>query len=330
MRNSFAIVLLAAMTTMGCSSSSGGLPIIGGTVSKKGNGKEEVDLRTKSNAEKPLTEGEVSTGIGEDPDETQEDRDAALRLIDTTGWHPALAGRTASGAPFGYLVCGRSQSVLKNTDYDDFSDIFGVICDKDVPNKTFDAILKQAYTGSSEPQITTNRLKIGDLFVTDYIYSFAVKLPVNSPGDLAGFPIYEEVSKGLKTIDSQLMITKGKDTTFPGKGVVRSLEQHYSMPLAKGAGLYDTRTTLTNTYLLMEGSQDVNLSAEHLLNPDATEYYNATRQIVLGIKGEAPGFSYQVYITQLVVINRFDPERLVKASADLAALIPKAVLRVVK
>jgi hypothetical protein len=67
-----------------------------------------------------------------------------------------------------------------------------------------------------------------------------------------------------------------------------------------------------------------------MLNPDTTEYYNASRQIILGIKSETPGFSYQVYITQLVVVNRFDPERLTAASSELSALIPKAVLRVVK
>jgi len=313
----FAMTIAFTVSSCGSSDGGGGIPIIGSALSKSdskkkarlGSGLEEEEAREREKLNK--------AGIAANEDYSK---------IVTDGWHPALVNKTAAGAPFGHLICAKGQSALKFTDYDDFSDIFGVICNKDAPHKNFNDILAKAFTGTGEPVITEYRRNINDLYVTDFIYAFAIKTPVASPAALSGYPIYENVSKGLRTPDSELQVTKVKEETFPGLGVVRAIEQDYSMPFARGAALFDRRKTLTNTYLIVENSNEVNFSAEHLLNPDTTEFYNASRQIVFGLKGETPNSTYLVYVAQLVVINRFDPERLTGAAKELAAMIPRVVL----
>jgi hypothetical protein len=302
-----------------CSNGSGGqFPIIGGG-SKKNHSKtkEEAGLGPGENiATKPKGSGDP-TG-----------KDNAYAAIDTSEWHPALATTISNGAPYGTLICSQSHEVLKYTDYDDFTDLFNVICKDGAPNKNFTDILNTSATATVEPQVRTFKLQVEpELYTTDFIYAFSVKVPVSSPLELTAYPIFEEMSKGLKTADSEVQFKKDKEVIFPGRGVVRSIEQSYSMPFAKGAALYDKRSTLTNTYLLAEGNNDINFVAEHLLGN--AEFYNATRQLIFSFKGETPNTTYMVYLNQLVVINRFDPQRLTAAATELSALIPKAVLRAV-
>lgn len=321
------IIFFLSISTLfvGCGGGSGGsLPIIGqigkGARDKKGERKNKGDLVNES-----------SDDQRQDP--TQKDKvisqDNSYDTIDTSSWHAALTTRVNNGAPFGHLICSKGPEALKYTDYDDFSDLFNVVCKDGAPNTNFSQILNQSATDIGEPKVSVFRLNIEkDLYTTDFIYAFAVKVPVSSPVQLTAYPILEEMSKGLKTADSEVRFSKGKEAIFPGRGVVRSIEQSYSMPLAKGAALFDKRSTLTNTYLLAEGNNDINLVAEHLIG--TAEYYNASRQLVFSLKGESPNTTYMVYLNQLIVINRFDPQRLTSAATELSQLIPQIILRTIK
>jgi len=91
---------------------------------------------------------------------------------------------------------------------------------------------------------------------------------------------------------------------------------------AYGASIHDIRRTEFNTYLLVEGSRDIAVSSEHLLDVEANEYYHKAQGLTIGIKAEG-GQSYMVFVTNLVIKNRIEPERMKVTMTNLNTAVAK-------
>jgi hypothetical protein len=123
------------------------------------------------------------------------------------------------------------------------------------------------------------------------------------------------------------MIRKVSESLFPGKGSFREIVVEYDMPYAEGAGLFDKRKTQSNTYLLSESSQDLNMTVENLADAEDNEYYSETNGIVIGVKGGS-GETYLVYVNDVNVLNRFDVGRLKRTILKLTEKLQEATYNV--
>lgn len=228
---------------------------------------------------------------------------------------------------YGHLLCENGPIAVDNAGKTNLENIFKVACNGKSPTKTMAQLFSGAYDGSGEPVVKTVKYSVNDNFVTHFTYGFAIKSRLKSPAGFSGLPIYDELGKGLISRDSIVFTKKIGEKAFPGKGSVREINLVYDLPFGEAAGLYDHRETQMNTYLLVEGTQDINITVEHLLNPEMNNFYHISNGIIIGVKGE-PGETYLVYIIELILKNRFDPGRVQRTIIELAKKIQETVYRV--
>ena len=229
-----------------------------------------------------------------------------------------------NGALLGNVLCENAPKVVTKAGKADLTEVFGLICVDNSPSNLLGDLFSKAYTGAGTPQVSVLVYDESDIFVTKFLYGYAVRVKLGSPALFTEIPLYEELSKGLKTEDSLLSVKKVAEEFFAGKGSFRTLRVEYDMPYAEGAGIFDKRTTESTTYLLAETSQDINITVEHLLNPEQNEYYLRSNGLVIGVKG-SPGETYLVYINDFVVVNRFDTKRLKRAVLKLTEKLQESV-----
>jgi hypothetical protein len=242
-------------------------------------------------------------------------------------WPTALLHTTQDGKRFGNLLCERGPAIIKRAQKANLDNIFNIMCIDDTPTKVLGDLFDNAYGGIGTPRVQTIVYSMNDLFVTKLTYAFAIRSGLASPAAFSGLPVFDELAKGLRTKNSVVYTRKVGEREFPGRGSVREVILEYDLPFGEGAALYDKRQTESNTYLLVEGTQDINMTVEHLLNPEESQFYNTSNGIIVGVKGEQ-GETYFVYIIDLVLINRFDPGRVQRTVIEMAKLVQETVLRV--
>lgn len=255
--------------------------------------------------------------------------DKGKGLVDSAQWPNVLRNKAPEGTLYGTLICDRSLKVAQQAAKDDFTELFRQVCNENAPTEGFVELINSAYAGDGEPEVKMlKEAETNDALVTKFVFGYAIKADMDSPAQFAGLPIYEEFSKGIVDSkgNSRLDIKKESEKVFPGRGSVREITLQYSLPLARGAALFDLRRTQNNNYLLVEGTQDINVTTEHLLDAEQNPYYHSSRSMVFGMKGE-PGVTYLVYVTELVVKNRIDPERLEKTILKVMSLCQERVFR---
>lgn len=207
------------------------------------------------------------------------------------------------------VLCEETPKVLGNAKKADFSSEIKLICEGSETSQAFKRAITNAYTGTGTPQVEVLKLSSNENFVTEMSLIFAIKAPLENPSLFADLKPHDIFAAGIKEAGSELFIKVESRQSFPGKASVEQIVLNYDLKLAQGASIFDTRRTEFNTYLLVENNRDIAVSSEHLLDADTNEYYHKAQGLTIGIKADA-GQSYMVFVSNLVIKNRIEPERM--------------------
>jgi hypothetical protein len=221
------------------------------------------------------------------------------------------------------VLCEETPRVLKNAKKADFSSELALVCEGSDTSQGFKRAITNAYTGTGTPQVEILKFETNpENFVTEISLIFAIKAPLENPSLFADLKPHDVFASGVKEAGSELMIKVDSRQTFPGKASVEQIQLSYDLKLASGASIYDTRRTEFNTYLLVENNRDIAVSSEHLLDAETNEYYHKAQGLTIGIKADA-GNSYMVFVSNMVIKNRIDPERMKVTLTNLNIAVAK-------
>ncbi len=249
-----------------------------------------------------------------------------LEALPQSEWPKPLLNKV-NDKLFGNILCEKAPKAIAQGEKANLDTILKFACKANAPTKLLGQVFSSAYDGSKEPTVKTIFYDVSKHYVTRFVYSFAIRSKLKSPAVFAGLPIYEELGKGLIAGDSIVYTKKTGDRSFPGKGTVREINLEYDLPYAEGAGLYDKRQTQMNTYLLDEATQDINITVEHLLNPETNKIYHTTNSLIIGVKG-GQNETFLLYLVELNMINRFDPGRIKRTLSEFGKKVAETVYRI--
>jgi hypothetical protein len=208
------------------------------------------------------------------------------------------------------VLCEETPRVLQNAKKADFSSELSLVCEGKETSQAFKRAITNAYDGTGTPQVETIKAVTNpENFVTELSLIFAIKAPLENPSLFADLKPHDIFAAGIKEAGSELYIKVDSRQSFPGKASVEQIVLSYDLKLANGASIHDTRRTEFNTYLLVENNRDIAVSSEHLLDAETNEYYHKAQGLTIGIKADG-GQSYMVFVSNLVIKNRIDPERM--------------------
>lgn len=196
-----------------------------------------------------------------------------------------------------------------------FSEQFSLICDADTTNEFFKGLIRDVYLGEGTPKITVARSSTDSNYVTNFAYGYAIRVPLENPSMFADLEAHAIFAEGIAKENSELVIQVASRQPFPGRRSIEKVVLDYDLNNARGAAIHDIRKTEFNTYLLIEGNRDITVSTENLIDIN-NEYYHLANGLTIGIKAEN-NQSYLVFVTELVIKNRIDPERLAKTLLTL-------------
>jgi hypothetical protein len=233
-----------------------------------------------------------------------------------------VIGTTIDNRGAEQVLCEEGPRVLGNAKKADFSGEFKLICEGSDTSQAFKRAVTNAYTGTGTPEVEVLKLETGENFVTELSLIFAIKAPLENPSLFADLKPHDIFASGIKEGNSELFIKVESRQSFPGKASVEQIVLNYDLKLAAGASIHDIRRTEFNTYLLVENNRDIAVSSEHLLDADTNEYYHKAQGLTIGVKGEA-GQSYMVFVTNLVIKNRIEPERMKVTMTNLNVAVAK-------
>jgi hypothetical protein len=220
------------------------------------------------------------------------------------------------------VLCEEGPKVLANAKKGDFSADFKLICEGSETTQAFKRAITNAYTGTGTPQVEVLKLETNDQFVSEMSLIFAIKAPLLNPALFADLKPHDILASGIKETGSELFVKVESRKPFPGRGSVEQVVLNYDLTVANGASVYDTRRTEFNTYLLVENNRDIVVSSEYLLDAETNDYYHKAQGLTVGVKAEG-GQSYLVFVNNLVIKNRIDPERLKTTLTNLNAGVGK-------
>ncbi len=220
------------------------------------------------------------------------------------------------------VLCEETPRVLGNAKKADFSSEIKLICEGSETSQAFKRAITNAYNGTGTPQVEVLKLASNESFVTEMSLIFAIKAPLENPSLFADLKPHDIFAAGIKESGSELYIKVESRQSFPGKASVEQIVLNYDLKLANGASIFDTRKTEFNTYLLVENNRDIAVSSEHLLDAETNEYYHKAQGLTIGIKAEG-GQSYMVFVTNLVIKNRIEPERMKVTLTNLNIAVAK-------
>jgi hypothetical protein len=234
----------------------------------------------------------------------------------------AVIGTTIDNRGAEQVLCEEGPRVIGNAKKADFSPEFKLICEGNGTSQAFKRAVTNAYTGTGTPQVEVLKVETGENFVTELSLIFALKAPLENPSLFADLKPHDIFAAGIKEGNSELFIKVESRQSFPGRASVEQIVLNYDLKLASGASIHDIRRTEFNTYLLVEGNRDIAVSSEHLLDAETNEYYHKAQGLTIGIKGDA-GQSYMVFVTNLVIKNRIEPERMKVTMTNLNIAVAK-------
>lgn len=222
------------------------------------------------------------------------------------------------------VLCQEGPKVIAKSSKGDFAKEFGLICNDGNTNEAFKTLLASAYDGTGEPKVTTINNSSDDNYVTNLVLGYSLKLPVADPSLFAGYKAHDIFAAGVKAGNSEMKILVESRQAFPGKASVEQVVLNYNLMNAEGAGIFDTRQTEFNTYLLLENTRDVVVSTEVLLDEATNEQYHVANGMNIGIK-DSKGSTYMVFLINLVIKNRIDPARMQKTMTVLNTQVAKMI-----
>jgi hypothetical protein len=207
------------------------------------------------------------------------------------------------------LLCEEGPRVASAAKKADFSAQFKLICDGSKFTPLFKETMAKAFAGSGEPEVNLLKSESDANFVTELSAIYAIKAPLKSPSEFADLKPHDILADGVKESGSEIFVKVESRKPFPGKGSLEQVVLNYDLRVANKASLFDKRRMEFNSYLLNETNRDIVLSTEHLLDADKNEFYHRAQGLTIGIKGE-DGQSYFVFVTDIVLKNRIDTERM--------------------
>ena len=166
------------------------------------------------------------------------------------------------------------------------------------------------------------KLTTDDNFVTNLTLVYAIKAPLANPSLFADLKPHDIFASGIREANSEMVINVESRASFPGKASVEQLVLNYDLKVAKGASIFDRRRTEFNTYLLVENNRDIAVSTEHLLDVETNVNYHQAQGLVVGLKAEN-NQSYLLFITDLIIKNRIQPDRMKTTLASLNLSVAK-------
>jgi hypothetical protein len=221
------------------------------------------------------------------------------------------------------VLCEEAPRVLKNAKKADFSGDLALVCEGSDTSQGFKRAITNAYDGTGTPKVEILKFETNpENFVTEISLIFAIKAPLENPSLFADVKPHDIFASGIKEAGSELYIKVDSRQTFPGKASVEQIQLSYDLKLANGASIHDKRRTEFNTYLLVENNRDIALSSEHLLDAETNEYYHKAQGLTIGVKADA-GHSYMVFVSNMVIKNRIDPERMKVTLTNLNFAVAK-------
>lgn len=241
---------------------------------------------------------------------------AAGSKVDGSNANPITIPVLVDGRKVEDILCTDGPTTMASLNKVDFSEQFAAICTNGKTNALFGQLLANAYSGSGEPQPQVIKKKVGELYVTDISLAYALKVPLENPTLFADLKPHDVFSKGIAENNSNLTIKVTGRTPFPGKRSVEQVLLDYNLTNADGAGIYDKRKTEFNTYPLIENNRDITISAENLLEAESNDSYHQAQGLMIGIRA-GDGSSYLIFVNQLVVKNRIDPDRMERTLLSL-------------
>lgn len=272
------------------------------------------------------TEDSITISSSQSNGESVAPSEEDLEALPQSEWPKPLLNKV-NDKLFGNILCEKAPKAIAQGEKANLDTVLKFACKANAPTKLLGQVFASAYDGSKEPSVKTIFYDVSKHYVTRFVYSFAIRSRLKSPAVFAGLPIYEELGKGLIAGDSIVYTKKLSDRSFPGKGTVREINLEYDLPYAEGAGLYDKRQTQMNTYLLDEATQDINITVEHLMNPETNKIYHTTNSLIIGVKGDQ-NETFLLYIIELNMINRFDPGRIRRTLSEFGKKVAETVYRV--
>jgi len=243
--------------------------------------------------------------------------------------NPSFSSPTIDGRSAEEVLCSEAPKVIANAKKDDFSELFSLVCSnpKEISTAVKESIQK-TYLGSGEPYLNLLRYKFDSEYNTDLIWISSIKVPLADPSLFGDLKPHDIFAKGIAPGNSLLKINVVNREAFPGKRSVEKVILNYDLTNAEGAGIFDQRKTEFNTFIVVENNRDLVVSTAHLLDAANNVNYHLARGLTLGIKSEG-GYSYLIFVNQLVMKNRIDPERmkqtLINLNKEVAKLLHKHV-----
>ncbi|WP_141734653.1 hypothetical protein [Oligoflexus tunisiensis] len=214
------------------------------------------------------------------------------------------------------LLCEEGPKVTAAAKKADFSEQFKLICDGSKTTALFKETMAKAFAGTGEPAVNLLKSKTNPNFDTEMTMIYAIKAPLKSPSEFADLKPHDILAAGIKESGSEIFVTVESRKPFPGKGSLEQVVLNYDLRLANKASLFDKRRMEFNSYLLNETNRDIVVSTEHLLDVDKNEFYHKAQGLTIGIKGE-DGQSYFVFITDIIIKNRIDTDRMKATLSNL-------------
>ncbi len=233
---------------------------------------------------------------------------------------------TVDNRPIEAVLCQDGPKVVANAKKSDFTGLFALICNGDNTSQLFKDAIVGAYQGQGEPQVKLIKSTSDDNYNTDIVFIQALKAPLANPSMFADLKPHDIFASGIHEINSDLVINVESRASFPGKRAVEQIGLKYSLTNANGAAIFDQRRTEFNTYLLVENNRDIVVSTEHLLDPETNINYHIANGLTIGLKAEN-GESYMVFLTELVIKNRIDPDRMKVTLLNLNAGVSKMLYK---
>ena len=224
------------------------------------------------------------------------------------------------------ILCQEGQRIVNRYPERDLQPSFDALCLQGKTTNLLEELINNAYDGLNEPQL---KILASDsdakTYVTNIRIAYAIRTPLSDPSLFAGLKAHDVFSAGIHAENASLTIKVTDRQAFPGQGSVERVRLHYNLTNANGAGIFDQRSTEFNTYLLVEENRDIVLATEHLTDGDSNRYYHRASGLMVGLKTDVAE-SYFVFVSDLVIKNRIDPDRIAVTLEKLNLTVPKMLL----
>ena len=246
-------------------------------------------------------EGNKNSGLSQEPYS-----DAFSRKAETA----------AAPLPLKQLACSEGLQRANASGKTDFKELFEIVCKGKQPNARFDQLISSPYNGIGDPVVETV-LNEPSNEVTRMLFAFSVAIKNPNPANVGAQTIQEYFGDGINEGNSELTIDIENKVNFPGGGSSRTIVLNYDLINANGAGIFDQRRTEVNNYLLDERVHDITLTTEYLLDASENPFYASSKSIAFTMQNEKGDGSIIVFISEMTMLNRIDPERMIVTMRDL-------------